>query len=99
MFWFVWKKKVFKKEFLPAVNKDNHIFIVYTSCRGDYKDWEWGWQTGHDADVTHQAAYELCLSFTNPKNEKAKNEELMPKHMLLRVDMMEKKHFYLTVKI
>ena len=24
------KNKVFKKEFLPAVNKDTHIFIVYT---------------------------------------------------------------------
>jgi len=68
------KKKVFKKEFLPAVNKDTHIFIVYTSCRGDYKDWEWGWQRGHNADVTHKAAYELCLSFINPKNEKAKKE-------------------------
>ena len=68
------KKKVFKKEFLPNVDKDNQIFIVYTSCRGDYKDWEWGWQRGHNADVTHKAAYELCLSFINPKNEKAKKE-------------------------
>ena len=53
------KKKVFKEEFLPAVNKDTHIFIVYTSCRGDYKDWEWGWIEGLVVDSTHEeASYE-----------------------------------------
>ena len=69
------KKKVFKKEFLPAVNKDKHIFIVYTSCRGDYKDWEWGWIEGLVVDSTHEEAYNRCLSYINPKNEKAKNEK------------------------
>jgi predicted esterase len=69
------KKKVFKKEFLPAVNKDTHIFVVYTSCRGDYKDWEWGWTQGMDVDGAHESAYKKCLFYTNPKNEKAKKEK------------------------
>jgi len=69
------KKKVFKKEFLPAVNKDKHIFIVYTSCRGDYKDWEWGWIEGLAVDSAHEEAYNRCLSYINPKNAKAKNEK------------------------
>ena len=69
------KKKVFKKEFLPAVNKDTHIFIVYTSCTGDYKDWEWGWTIGLDTDSTNKSAYNKCLSSINPKNEEAKKEK------------------------
>ena len=69
------KKKVFKKEFLPVVNKDQHIFIVYTSCRGDYKDWEWGWTGGMVVDSTHEDAYNKCLSSINLKNEEAKKEK------------------------
>ena len=69
------KNKVFKKEFLPAVNKDTHIFIVYTSCRGDYKDWEWGWTGGMVVDSTHEDAYNKCLSSINLKNEEAKKEK------------------------
>ena len=33
------KKKVFKKNFAEHVDKDKFVFVVYTSCRGDYKDW------------------------------------------------------------
>jgi len=69
------KKKVFKKNFSEHVDKDNFVFVVYTSCRGDYKDWEWGWSRGVNVKDLHGSAYDKCLFYINPTNEKAKKEK------------------------
>ena len=69
------KKKVFKKNFAEHVDKDKFVFVVYTSCRGDYKDWEWGWSRGVNVEDLHGSAYDKCLFYINPTNEKAKKEE------------------------
>ena len=69
------KKKVFKKNFAEHVDKDKFVFVVYTSCRGDYKDWEWGWSRGVNVKNLHGSAYDKCLFYINPTNEKAKKEE------------------------
>jgi len=69
------KKKVFKKEFLPNVDKDKHIFIVYTSCRDDYKNWEWGWVQGLDIEGSHKGAHDTCLHYIDKQNAKKKKSK------------------------
>ncbi|MBO6483318.1 MAG: hypothetical protein HVK33_01375, partial [Pelagibacteraceae bacterium] len=69
------KKKVFKKEFLPNVDKDKHIFIVYTSCRDDYKNWEWGCVQGLDIEGSHKGAHDTCLHYIDKQNAKKKKSK------------------------
>ena len=66
------RENIFKKKFLPKVNKDKGVFVTYIGCNKYYDDWSWEYSFRvHGAissiDEAHQNAYRLCA-----ENEKQK---------------------------
>ena len=54
------RENVFKKKFLPKVNKDKGVFITYIGCNKYYDDWSWDYSLNSDIDLAHEKAYYGC---------------------------------------
>tara|TARA_B110001454_G_scaffold163635_1_gene153197 strand:- start:492 stop:1679 length:1188 start_codon:yes stop_codon:yes gene_type:complete len=55
------KENIFKKEFLPNVNKKKGAFVTYIGCNKYYDNWGWWNSFNSDIDVAHQKAYQGCV--------------------------------------
>jgi len=56
------KKKIFEKELLHMVNKDEGVFVVYAGCTKKYKPWGWDYSLDLDVDKAHEGAYKACVT-------------------------------------
>ena len=56
------KKKIFEKELLPMVNKEEGVFVTYVGCTKKYKPWGWDYALNVDIDVAHKAAHNACVT-------------------------------------
>jgi len=56
------KKKIFEKELLHMVNKDEGVFVVYAGCTKKYKPWGWDYSLDLDIDKAHEGAYKACVT-------------------------------------
>jgi len=56
------KKKIFEKELLHMVNKDEGVFVVYAGCTKKYKPYGWDYSLDLDVDKAHEGAYKACVT-------------------------------------
>jgi len=61
------RENIFKKKFLPKVNKDKGIFVTYVGCNKYYDDWSWDYSLNIDLDAAHKKAYQGCVGIEMPK--------------------------------
>jgi len=66
------RENIFKKKFLPKVNKDKGVFVTYIGCNKYYDDWSWEYsfrvhEFRNAIDEAHQRAYNLCAENEKPK--------------------------------
>jgi len=61
------KENIFKKKFLPKVNKDKGIFVTYVGCNKYYDDWSYDYSLAADIDEAHERAYYGCVGNEMPQ--------------------------------
>ena len=61
------KENVFKKKFLPKVNKDKGVFVTYVGCNKYYDNWSYDYSLASDIDEAHERAYYGCVDTEMPQ--------------------------------